>query len=57
MAAKTVDVSLRTAASPTLSRRVANIIDPKLKKATIPPATPLIARGNKFGLSIKFNHR
>ena len=48
-----VEVSLKTAASPTLSSRVANIIDPKLKKATTPPATPLIAKGKTFGLLVK----
>jgi len=49
MAAKTVDVSLKTAASSTLSSRVANIIDPKLKTATNPPTVPLIAKRKMFG--------
>ena len=38
-AAKTVDVSRNIAASPTLSSRVASIIDPKLKIPTTPPIT------------------
>ena len=48
-AAKIVDVSRNIAASPTLSRRVANIIDPKLKNATQAPIMPRKNKGNRSG--------
>ena len=41
IAAKTIDVSRSTAASPTLSSLVASMIEPKLKKAIKPPIIPL----------------
>src|SRR6056297_424005 len=48
-AANTVEVSRRTAASPTLSSRVASIIEPKEKNATRPPASPRTISGPGVG--------
>ena len=50
-AANTVEVSRNTAASPTLSNRVANMMQPNEKYATMPPVNPRSAKGPSAGFS------
>ena len=59
-AANTTEVSLKTAASPTLSNRVASITPPNEKNASQDPASPRLKTGQSAGRvagSIRFQNR
>ena len=56
-AAKMVEVSRKTAASPTLPRRVAIKIAPKLPNATKPPISPRSINGPTAGACAMLRHR